>query len=120
MIIYLCIKFQSNTPILSKDIARNQKCYVREGWDGQDGWTGRMDGTDVRMDSGDTICPPTENGGGIKTDFQMDTIAAILDRNYLSYFFLSTKHPDASYKVSSHLAFHFKRRSEDRLSRWPP
>ena len=24
------------------------------------------DGTDVRTDSGDTICPPIENGGGIK------------------------------------------------------
>ena len=54
MIIYLCIKFQSHTPILSKDKHRNQKCYVR-------------DGTDGRTDSGDTICPQVENGGGIMT-----------------------------------------------------
>ena len=65
MIIYLCIKFQSNTPILSKDIAR-KPTYGTDG-------TGRTDGTDVRTDSGDTICAPppppspTENGGGIKT-----------------------------------------------------
>ena len=56
MIIYLCIKFQSNTPILSKDIALKPKVLG----------TGRMDRTDVHTDSGDTICPPTENGGGIK------------------------------------------------------
>ena len=58
MIIYLCIKFQSNTPILSNDIAR--KSFVLR--------TGRMEGregTDVRTDSGDTICPPIENGWGI-------------------------------------------------------
>ena len=33
MIIYLCIKFQSNTPILSKDIARKPKVLLT-GWDG--------------------------------------------------------------------------------------
>ena len=57
MIIYLCIKFQSNTPILSKDIARKPKVLR----------TGR---TDVRVDGGDTICLPPpliENGGGITT-----------------------------------------------------
>ena len=59
MILYLCIKFQSNTPIFSKDIAR--KPFVL-----RTGRTGRMDGTDVRTDSGDTICPTTENGGNIK------------------------------------------------------
>ena len=53
MIIYQCIKFQSNTPILSKDIARKPKVLR----------TGR---TDVPTDSGDTICAPIENGGGIK------------------------------------------------------
>ena len=60
MIIYLCLKFQSNTPILSKDIARKPK-VIR---------TGR---TDVRRDSGDTICspPPTENGGGIMNQHTM-------------------------------------------------
>ena len=57
MIIYLCIKYQSNTPIFSKDIARKPKVYVR------DGRTGRTDG---RTDSGDTICPPPiDYGGGI-------------------------------------------------------
>ena len=61
MIIYLCIKFQSNTPILSKDIARKPKALR----------TGR---TDVRTVQTAVILyapPPTptpaiENGGGIK------------------------------------------------------
>ena len=57
MIIYLCIKFQSNTPFISKDIARKPKVLR----------TGRTGRTDVRTDSGDTICAPIENGGGIKT-----------------------------------------------------
>ena len=48
MIIYLCIKFQFNTPIFTKDIAR--KPFVLR--------TGPTDGMDVRTDSGDTICPP--------------------------------------------------------------
>ena len=53
MIIYLCIKFQSNTPILSKDIAWKPK-VLRTGRMGQDGtgWT------DVHMDSRGTICTP--------------------------------------------------------------
>ena len=62
MIIYLCIKFQSNTPILSKDIARKPKLLRK----GQTGWDGRTDGTDVCTDNSDTICAPNENGGGIK------------------------------------------------------
>ena len=37
------------------------------GATGQTDRTDRMDGTDVRKDSGDTICPSIENGGGIKT-----------------------------------------------------
>ena len=37
--------------------------------------------------------------------------AWILDRNNFSYFW-STYHPDASYQVSSHMAFRFRRRSE--------
>ena len=53
MIIYMCIKFQSNTPILSKDIA--QKPFVL--------LTGRTDGTDVRTDSGETICAPLKMAG---------------------------------------------------------
>ena len=52
MIIYMCIKLQSNTPILSKDIARKPK-VLRTGW------------MDVRRDSGDTIYTPIENGGGL-------------------------------------------------------
>ena len=47
MIIYLCIKFQSNTPILSNCVT-----YGTAGWPGQ---TDRMD---VRTDSSDNICPP--------------------------------------------------------------
>ena len=66
MIIYLCIKFQSNIPIFSKDITR--KPFVlrigQTGW--MDGTDGVTDGTDVHTDSGDTICTPIENGRGIK------------------------------------------------------
>ena len=40
-------------------------------------------------------------------------------RNNLSYF-LSTSQPDASYQVSSQLALQFRRRRENRFSRWPP
>ena len=50
MIIYLCIKFQSNTPIFLKDTAR--KPFVLS-----------MGRTYVRTDSRDTICTPIENGG---------------------------------------------------------
>ena len=56
MIIYLCIKFQSKTPVLSKDIARKPKVL-------RTGWTGRTGRTDVRTDSGDTICPPLKMAG---------------------------------------------------------
>ena len=42
--------------------------------------------------------------------FPIGTILAIFD----------LCHPDASYQVSSQLAFGFMRRSEKRLSRWPP
>ena len=58
MIIYLCMKYESNTPMSSKDIAwkpffvRTGRTYVR---------------TDGRTDKGDTICPPIINGGSIKT-----------------------------------------------------
>ena len=51
MITYLCIKFESNTLILSKDIERKPifvtYMYGRDGQGGRDG----------RTDSGDTICP---------------------------------------------------------------
>ena len=54
MIIYLCIKFQSNIPILSKDIVRKPKVL-------RTGQTGRTDGQRRYY------MPPIENGGGIKT-----------------------------------------------------
>ena len=64
MIIYLCIKFQFNTPIFSKDIAR-KPFVLRKGRTGRDGRTyhlcyirDRRDGTDVRTERSDTICPP--------------------------------------------------------------
>ena len=72
MTIYLCIKFQSNSPILSKDIARKPKVLHmgRTGWDGRDG-TGRM-----YVQTGVILYapirpppPPTENGGGIKKPY---------------------------------------------------
>ena len=45
--------------------------------------------------------------------FKMATVAAtwISDPNDFSYFW-STSHPNASYQVSSQLAFRFRRRSE--------
>ena len=47
-----------------------------------------------------------------KTDFQDGRHAiGISYRNNLSYF-LSTSHPDASYQVSSQLAFQFRRREK--------
>ena len=58
MIIYLCVKFQSNTQIFSKDINGNHLCCIRDGQTGQDGMMG--------LKAADTICPPIENGGGIK------------------------------------------------------
>ena len=47
MIIYLCIKYESKSLIFSKDIER-KPFFVR----------------DVHTDRGDTICSPSENGGG--------------------------------------------------------
>ena len=59
MIIYLCMKYESNTPMFSKDIAR-KPFFVRKEQDVRDV---RMY---VRTDKGDAICPPIINGGGIK------------------------------------------------------
>ena len=60
MIIYLCMKYESNTQMYSKDIAR-KPFFVRKGQDVRDV---RMY---VRTDKGDAICPPPIiNGGGIK------------------------------------------------------
>ena len=58
MIIYLCMKYESNTPMYSKEIAR-KPFFVRTG----------QDVRDVRTyghtDKGDAICSPITNGGGI-------------------------------------------------------
>ena len=51
MIMYLCMKYESNTPMFSKDIAR-KPFFVRKGQDVRDI---RMY---VRTDKGDAICPP--------------------------------------------------------------
>ena len=64
MIIYLCMNYQSNTPMFSKDIAW-KPFFVCTGQDVRDV---RMY---VRTDKGDAICPPPPpiiNGGGIKKD----------------------------------------------------
>ena len=58
MIIYLCVKFQSNTPILSKDITRKPFVLRTRRTDGAD----ETDETDVRTDT--CTPPPPENGGG--------------------------------------------------------
>ena len=51
MIMYLCMKYESNTPMFSKDIAR-KPFLVRMGQDVRDVRTY------VRTDKGDAICPP--------------------------------------------------------------
>ena len=59
MIIYLCMKYESNTPMYLKDIAR-KPFFVRTGQDVRDV---RMNvrtyvRTYGRTDKGDAICPP--------------------------------------------------------------
>ena len=54
MIIYLCMKYESNASMYTKDIARKPFFVC----------TGR---TYLRTYKGDAICPPITNGGGIKT-----------------------------------------------------
>ena len=59
IIIYLCMKYESNTPMYSKDIAR-KPFFVRTG---QDVWDVRTyvrtyECTYGRTDKGDAICPP--------------------------------------------------------------
>ena len=49
------MKYESNTPMYSKDIAR-KPFFVRTGQDVS---------TYVRTDKGDAISPPITNGGGI-------------------------------------------------------
>ena len=70
MIIYQCIKFKSNTPILSKDIARKPK-VLHIGW---------LELTDVRTESSDTICTPIENGVGIKKNISICHLLKSLPR----------------------------------------
>ena len=72
MIIYLCMKYESNTPIFSKDIAR-KPFFVR---------TVR----DVRTDKGDAISPPPIiNGGGITTARLFQSICRDFDTNLVSW-----------------------------------
>ena len=63
MIIYLCMKYESNTPMSSKDIAR-KPFFVRTGQDVRDICTYVC--TYRCTDKGDAICPPIINGEGIK------------------------------------------------------
>ena len=63
MIIHLCKKFQSNTPVLSKDIAWKPK-VLRTGRTERDGRTGR---TYVRT-AVILYAPPPPPGGGIKNN----------------------------------------------------
>ena len=63
MIMYLCMKYESNTPMFSKDIAR-KPFFVRKGQDVRD--VRMYVRTYGRTDKGDAICPPPIiNGGGI-------------------------------------------------------
>ena len=57
--------------------------------------------------------------GEAKNRFSRWRPSCISDQNNFSYF-LSTSHPDASYQISSQLAYPFRRRSKNRFSRWPP
>ena len=61
MIMYLCMKYESNTQMFSKDIAR-KPFFVRTGQDVR-----TYVCTYGRTDKGDAICPtpPIINGGGI-------------------------------------------------------
>ena len=67
MIIYLYIKYESNTNIFSKGIGWKPFFVCTYGWDV---------GTDIRTDRGDTIRPPppTENGGGIIKKFPKSSL----------------------------------------------
>ena len=63
MIIYLCMKYDSNTPMFSKDITRKPFSYVRDVRT----YVRMYECMYVRTDKGDAICPPPPitNGGGI-------------------------------------------------------
>ena len=67
MIIYLCMKYDSNTPMFSKDIARKPFSYVRDVRTYVSMYVCMFVRTYGRLDKGDAICPPPIiNGGGIK------------------------------------------------------
>ena len=73
MTMYLCMKYESNTPMFSKDITQ-KPFFVRKGQDVRDV---RMY---VRTDKGDAICPPSINGGGIiKQSNQQDDCNTRMD-----------------------------------------
>ena len=67
MIIYMCIKLQSNTPIFSKDIARKPFVLHMGRTDEQDGRT--------YVRTAVILYAPTENGGGIKKTKQKNIIS---------------------------------------------
>ena len=60
--LYLCMRYESNTHMYSKDIAR-KPFFVLDIHTGQDVRTVRTG----RTDKGNAICPIIKNGGGIKT-----------------------------------------------------
>ena len=81
-----------------------------------------MGGTDVCTDSGDTICRPIENGGGIKTEFQegshgghlgfpFGTILAIFDPEVT--LMLPTK-------IQVNWPFGSREEAKNGFSRWQP
>ena len=78
MIIYLCMKYESNLPMYSKDIAR-KPFFVRMGRDVR---------TYVRMNEGDAICPPPLRMAGHKKSaddskcMQNDTAYKELNNTY--------------------------------------
>ena len=79
MIIYLCMKYESNSPMYSKDIAR-KPFFVRTGQDVRD--VCMYVRTYVRTDKGDAICPPPPHykwWGGIKTELSVHFIWLIAD-----------------------------------------
>ena len=89
MTIYLCIKFQSNTPILSKDIAlkpfvlRTGQTYGRDGCTYGQRWYFMP------------TRPPIENGGGIKTKGELQNGARLLFLNVtclLNVFYILVKY----------------------------
>ena len=63
MIIYLCMKYESNTPMFSKDIAWKPFSYLQDRT-----YVCTYVRTYVRTDKGDAICPPPIINGGHKNN----------------------------------------------------